>query len=179
VSSQPAALISWIEVATSSKGSAARANSSQRRLCGPVWQEAPVNNDEMAARIREVFESGDVVAYGKAQYEMSAEDVINEYPQSGERFRGRDNIAAMNSGYAGNTGTAPKATLRRILKPGEAWVIETTIDYGDGTPVSSISIVETGPDGKVVRQTDYFANPFEAPAWRSQYAERKETVGAS
>jgi hypothetical protein len=68
--------------------------------------------------------------------------------------------------------------LRRILKPGEAWVIEGTIDYGDGTPVSAISIIETGPDGKVVKQTDYFANPFEAPAWRSQYAERKETVGA-
>jgi hypothetical protein len=137
-----------------------------------------VNDDEMAARIREVFESGDMAAYGNAQYEMSAEDVINEYPQSGERFRGRDNIAAMNNSYPGNTGSTPKATLRRILKPGEAWVIESTIDYGDGTPVSAISIIETGPDGKVVKQTDYFANPFEAPAWRSQYAERKEPVGA-
>lgn len=138
-----------------------------------------MNDDEMAARIREVFESGDIAAYGKAQHEMSAEDVINEFPQSGERFRGRDNIAAMNSNYPANTGSTPKATLRRILKPGEAWVIESTIDYGDGTPVSAISIVETGPDGKVVKQTDYFANPFEAPAWRSQYAERKETVGAN
>ena len=132
-----------------------------------------MNDDEMAARIRKLFEDSDMTAYGKAQYDMAAEDVINEYPQSGERFQGRDNIAAMNSSYAGSTGTAPKATLRRILKPGEAWVIESTIDYGDGTPVSSISIIETGPDGKVVRQTDYFANPFEAPAWRSQYAERK------
>jgi hypothetical protein len=137
-----------------------------------------VNDDEMAARIRSLFEAGDVAAYSKAQYEMSAEDVINEFPQSGERFRGRDKIAAMNSSYTGNTGTTPKATLRRILKPGEAWVIESTIDYGDGTPVSSISIIETGPDGRVVKQTDYFANPFEAPAWRSQYAERKQTVGA-
>ena len=137
-----------------------------------------MNDDEMAARIRKLFEDNDMVAYGKAQYEMAAEDIINEYPQSGERFRGRDKIAAMNSSYTGSTGTAPKATLRRILKPGEAWVIESTIDYGDGTPVSSISIIETGPDGKVVKQTDYFANPFEAPAWRSQYAERKQAVGA-
>jgi hypothetical protein len=132
-----------------------------------------VNDDEMAARIREVYANGDVTAFAKVQNEMSAEDVVNEFPQSGERFRGRDNIAAMNSSYTGSTGSTPKATLRRILKPGEAWVIESTIDYGDGTPVSSISIIETGPDGKVVKQTDYFANPFEAPAWRSQYAERK------
>jgi hypothetical protein len=137
-----------------------------------------VNDDEMAARIRKLFEDNDVAAYSKAQYEMAAEDIINEFPQSGERFQGRDKIAAMNSSYAGSTGTTPKATLRRILKPGEAWVVESTIDYGDGTPVSSISIIETGPDGKVVKQTDYFANPFEAPAWRSQYAERKQTVGA-
>jgi hypothetical protein len=77
----------------------------------------------------------------------------------------------MNRSYSGTTGTAPKSTLRRILKPGEAWVIEGTIDYGDGIPVSAISIIETGPDGKVVKETDYFANPFEAPDWRRQYAE--------
>jgi hypothetical protein len=145
----------------------------------PVRQEAHVNNDEMAARIRKLFEDSDLEAYSKAQYEMSADDVVNEFPQSGEVFRGRDKIAAMNSSYSGSTGTAPKATLRRILKPGEAWVIESTIDYGDGTPVSSISIIETGPDGKVVRQTDYFANPFEAPAWRTQYAEPRQTVAAN
>ena len=138
-----------------------------------------MNNDEMAARIRKLFEDNDAEAYSKAQYEMSADDVVNEFPQSGEVFRGRDKIAAMNNSYSGSTGTSPSVTLRRILKPGEAWVIESTIDYGDGTPVSSISIIEMGPDGKVVRQTDYFANPFEAPAWRTQYAEPKQAVGAS
>ena len=137
-----------------------------------------MNDDEKVARIREAYEFGNMEAFAKAQYEMSAKDVINEFPQSGERFTGRDNIAAMNQSYSGRTGTAPKATLRRILKPGEAWVIEATIDYGDGTPVSGISILETGPDGKVVKQTDYFANPFEAPEWRRQYVERAEPDGA-
>jgi hypothetical protein len=143
-----------------------------------VRQEVRVNDDEMAARIREVYEFGDMQAFAKAQYEMSADDVVNEFPQSGERFKGRDNIAAMNQSYTGATGTAPKTTLRRILKPGEAWVIEATIDYGDGTPVSAVSIIEMGPDGKVVKQTDYFANPFEAPEWRRSYAEGKEPVKA-
>jgi hypothetical protein len=132
-----------------------------------------MNNDEMAARIRKLFDDQDMEAYGKAQYEMAADDIVSEYPQSGERFRGRDNIAKMNSSYTGSTGSTPKATLRRILKPGDAWVIESTIDYGDGTPVSAISIIETGADGKIVRTTDYFANPFEAPSWRNQYAEKE------
>ena len=137
-----------------------------------------MNNDEMAARIREIYEFDDLAAYTEAAYDMSADDVVNEFPQSGERFRGRDNLKAMYQTYQGNTGTAPKTKLRRILKPGEAWVIEGTIDYGDGIPVNSISIIETGPDGKVVKQTDYFANPFEAPEWRRQYADSKAPVGA-
>jgi hypothetical protein len=68
--------------------------------------------------------------------------------------------------------------LRRILKPGDAWVIEGTIDYGDGVPVSAVSIIELGADGKIVRETDYFANPFPAPEWRKQYRENMEPAGA-
>lgn len=138
-----------------------------------------MNDDEMVARIESLYKFDDMSEFGKAAQEMSAEDMVLEYPQSGERFRGRDKIAVMNSGYSDNTGTKPKATLRRIVKPGKAWVIESVIDYGDGTPVNAISIIETGADGKIVQQTDYFANPFEAPTWRSQYAERKDPVGAA
>ena len=60
-------------------------------------------------------------------------------------------------------------TLRRILAPGEAWVVEATIDYGDGVPVSVVSVIETNADGKISRQTDYFGSPFEAPEWRRQW----------
>lgn len=137
-----------------------------------------MNDDEMAARIREIYELDDMEAFAKLQYEMSADDVVNEFPQSGERFRGRDNIAAMNASYSGSTGTAPTTKLRRILKPGDAWVIEGTIDYGDGVPVSAVSIIELGADGKIVRETDYFANPFPAPEWRKQYRENMEPAGA-
>jgi hypothetical protein len=128
-----------------------------------------MNDDQMVARIKEVFETGDMEAYGKELQAITADDVVLEYPQSGERFRGKDRIMQMNMSYEGSTGTAPKASLRRILKPGQAWVIESTIDYGDGTPVSAISLIEF-EDGKVVRQTDYFANPFPAPDWRKPFA---------
>jgi SnoaL-like protein len=130
-----------------------------------------MNDDEMVARITALFKEGDMAAFGEELQALTADDMVQEYPQSGEVFRGRDNIAKMNSSYSGSTGTAPKATLRRILKPGQAWVIESTIDYGDGTPVSSISIIEFNGEGKVTHQTDYFANPFPAPDWRKPYRE--------
>ncbi len=130
-----------------------------------------MNDDQMVARIKEVFETGDMEAYGKELQAITADDVVLEYPQSGERFRGKDRIMEMNMSYAGSTGTSPTASLRRVLKPGQAWVIESTIDYGDGTPVSAISIIEFDADGKVTHQTDYFANPFPAPDWRKPYRE--------
>jgi hypothetical protein len=136
-----------------------------------------MNDDQMAARIRELYENGDMEKFAQAQREMASDDMVQEWPQSGERIRGRANIEAVNQNYPASTGTSPKMELRRILKPGEAWIIEGTIDYGDGIPVSAVSIIETA-DGKIVRQTDYFANPFEAPAWRSKWVEQMEPVAA-
>ena len=137
-----------------------------------------MNNDQMAERIRAAYKSGDLEAFAKEQRAMAADDMVQEWPQSGERIRGLDNIEAVNKSYPASTGTNPKVELRRIQKPGEAWVIEATVDYGDGIPVSAVSIIETRADGKAIRQTDYFANPFEAPAWRSKWVERMEPAEA-
>ena len=49
-----------------------------------------MNDDEMVDHIRDVMASGTMEEVAKAQYEMAAEDMLLEYPQSGERFRGRD-----------------------------------------------------------------------------------------
>jgi hypothetical protein len=135
-----------------------------------------MDNDAMERKIREMYKLGDMQAFGQQMAEMAAEDIVQEWPQSGERIRGRDNIEAMNKGYEGATGTTPKSTLRRILKPGQAWVIESTIDYGDGTPVSVVSIIELSAEGKISRETDYFANPFQAPEWRRKFVEKMEPV---
>jgi hypothetical protein len=137
-----------------------------------------MDDSQMVARIRQLFEFGDMREYGKAMEEMASDDIVQEWPQSGERIRGKANIAKMNEGYSANTGTTPKATLRRIVEPGKAWIIEGTIDYGDGTPVSSVAIIELGPDGKIAKETDYFANPFEAPEWRKSFVEQMEPVGS-
>lgn len=135
-----------------------------------------MDDNEMVDRIRQAFNAGDVETFARMQSEMFADDVVQEWPQSGERIRGRENIAAINESYPASTGTSPKTALRRILKPGDAWIIESTIDYGDGVPVSLVAIIETGPDGKVIRETDYFANPFEAPEWRAKWVEKMEPV---
>ena len=135
-----------------------------------------MDNDAMERKLREMYSSGNVQELSQQISEMGSQDMVQEWPQSGERIRGRDNIVAVNQHYEGATGTAPSMTLRRIVKPGQAWIIEGTIDYGDGTPVSIVSILETDADGKITRDTDYFANPFEAPEWRRQWAEQMEPV---
>jgi hypothetical protein len=138
----------------------------------------PMDDQQMKAQIEAMFGAGDMEALARAQDAMSAEDVVVDWPQSGERIHGRANVAAINEHFPRDpAGRAPKGTLRRVLAPGEAWIVEGTIDYGDGVPVSMISIMEM-KDGKIVHQTDYFASPFEAPAWRRQWVERDEPVAA-
>jgi hypothetical protein len=128
--------------------------------------------DAMERTLREMYSSGDPQELVRKTAEMASEDMVQEWPQSGERIRGLRNINAVNESYEGATGNAPRMTLRRIVRPGDAWVAEATIDYGDGTPVSVVSILEVNAEGRITRTTDYFANPFEAPAWRSRWVEQ-------
>jgi hypothetical protein len=128
-------------------------------------------NRATVERLRAIFETGSLVEVAREQYDLTADDFVEEWPQSGERIRGRDNAKAINDNYPQMTGTTPKLTLRRISGEGAHWAIEGTIDYGDGTPVSFVGIAELR-DGKLVRMTEYFGSPFEAPAWRSKWVER-------
>jgi hypothetical protein len=137
-----------------------------------------MDTDTMERTLRELYSSGDVQELSRHIPEMASEDLVQEWPQSGERIRGRDNVIAVNEHYEGATGTSPKMTLRRLSRPGQAWVAEGTIDYGDGIPVSLVSILETDAAGNIVRETDYFANPFDAPEWRRQWVERMDPVAA-
>ena len=137
-----------------------------------------MDTDAMERKLRDLYSSGDIQELARQIPGMATDDLVQEWPQSGERIRGRDNVMAVNESYEGATGTEPKMTLRRIVKPGEAWIVEGTIDYGDGTPVSIVSILEAGADGRITRQTDYFANPFDAPEWRRQWVEQMEPVAA-
>jgi SnoaL-like protein len=137
-----------------------------------------MDNQALKERISSAFASGDFEGLSKLMDEMVGDDFVLEYPQSGERFVGWDTVKEMNASYPSSTGTAPKMSGHKILEPGKTWVFESTIDYGDGTPVNGVTIIEVGPDGKAVRQRDYFANPFPAPEWRAKFTESGEKVTA-
>jgi ketosteroid isomerase-like protein len=100
--------------------------------------------------------------------ELYAEDAVQEWPQSGERIVGRDNIIAVNENYPG----LPKGTERRVVGEGDLVVAEVTLDYGGqaGT-YHAVSILELR-DGRIARETDYFGAPFPAPQWRAEWVER-------
>ena len=74
----------------------------------------------------------------------------------------------MSAAYDEATGTRPTFTLREIRGRHDLWIVEGTIDYGNGTTAESVAIVELR-DGKVVRQTDYFAATFDAPGGRKPF----------
>src|SRR6266496_2682687 len=96
-----------------------------------------------------------------AEHSIYDENVVCEYPQSGEMIRGRRNLQALRGHHPGKPGGFK---VRRILGAGDMWVTEYVIHY-EGKPFQTISIMEFR-DGKVVHETQYFAEPFEAPAWR-------------
>ncbi len=111
-------------------------------------------------------ESGD----SELEHRLYAEDAILDYPQSGERFVGRSTIAEQRGGNPAKR----HFTLRRVLGGGPTWVSECVITY-DGAPSMSVSIMEFA-DGFVAHETQYFADPFAAPASRAKLAQRMDPV---
>ncbi|UOE50741.1 hypothetical protein MTO98_06585 [Mucilaginibacter sp. SMC90] len=101
-----------------------------------------------------------------AEHEIYDDDVICDYPQSGERIFGRSNLQALRGHHPGKPSGF---RVRRILGKGNIWVSEYTIDY-EGQKAFTVSIMEFRND-KVIHETQYFADPFKAPAWRSQWVE--------
>jgi SnoaL-like domain len=135
------------------------------------------DNQALIDEFRKAFDVGNVEALSRVIDSAASDDFVEEWPQSGERIRGKATVKQINEGYSGATGTTPKMTLRRIVGEGDVQVIEGTIDYGDGTPVNYVGIAEF-KGGKLDKITEYFASPFEAPAWRADFVERMEPVGA-
>jgi hypothetical protein len=90
---------------------------------------------------------------------------VLEYPQSGERIRGRRNIQASRTAQPNKK----CFTVRRVLGAGDLWVSEFILTY-DGAPSYTVSIMEF-KDGKFARETQYFGDPFEPGPSRAQWVE--------
>ena len=102
----------------------------------------------------------------EAEHAIYREDAVLEYPQSGERIRGRRDIQASRLAQP----SQKRFTVRRILGAGDLWVTEFVLAY-DGRPSYAVSIMEL-EDGKVRRETQYFSDAFEPGPSRAQWVER-------
>lgn len=127
------------------------------------------DNMALAAEFERVLRTGDMAALSKLTQDWATDDFIQEWPQSGERLS-KDGTIRLSEAYPEMSGTSPKFTYRRMIGGGDVFVVEATIDYGDGVPVSYVGVGELR-DGKVARMTEYFANPFPAPDWRRPFVE--------
>ena len=93
------------------------------------------------------------------------DDAVLDYPQSGERIRGREAIQASRMAQPDEK----RFNVRRLLGAALLWVSELVVRYGD-RDFRVVSIMEFDAD-KVIRETQYFAEPFEPGASRAQWVE--------
>ena len=104
------------------------------------------------------------------EHSIYREDAVLEYPQSGERIRGRNNIQSSRTVQPNKK----RFSIRRIVGGGDLWVTEFILTYDD-KPSYTVSIMEFSGD-KIAHETQYFADPFDPAASRAQFVERKPTA---
>jgi SnoaL-like domain len=123
-----------------------------------------VTDDEVRDRLRRHWAASDANDFA-AEHDIYRADAVLEYPQSGERIRGRAHIEASRAAQP----NAKRFTVRRILGAGDLWVSEIVLTY-DGEPNYVISIMQF-EGGEVVHETQYFGEPFTPGPSRVQWVE--------
>jgi ketosteroid isomerase-like protein len=118
--------------------------------------------------VRELFFERLEHLSAEAEYELRHPDYVMEMPQSGERIRGRDNMRAFQEAYP----DPPTIRPRRVVGADDVWVIEAQSDYSGR--IYHVAMIVEFRDGKIWRDTRYYAEPLEAPAWRTQWVEPME-----
>ncbi|OSC27738.1 hypothetical protein B8W69_13780 [Mycobacterium vulneris] len=126
-----------------------------------------MNDEDVRNALRRHWAASDTNDFG-AEHEIYRVDAVLEYPQSGERIRGRANIQAARAAQP----NAKRFNVRRMLGGGGLWISELVLTY-DGQPFYVVSIMEL-EGGEVVRETQYFSEPFEPGPSRAQWVERME-----
>ena len=106
----------------------------------------------------------------EVEHDIYREDAVLDYPQSGERIRGRHNIRESRFVQPNKK----RFTVRRIIGSGDLWVTEFVLAYDD-VPSYVVSIMEFR-DGRVAHETQYFADRFEPGPSRAHLVERMDQV---
>jgi ketosteroid isomerase-like protein len=130
-------------------------------------QSSEVRDQAIRAALDQHWAASDANDF-ETEHLIYRDDAVLDYPQSGERTRGRKNI----QGQRASQPNKKRFSVRRIIGSGDLWVTEFVLTY-DGKPSYTVSIMEFVGD-KVARETQYFADPFVAPAFRAQWVERMD-----
>jgi hypothetical protein len=102
----------------------------------------------------------------EVEHEIYREDAVLDYPQSGERIRGRRNIQESRFVQPSNK----RFAVRRMIGSGDLWITEFELSY-DGIPSYAVSIMEFH-EGRVANETQYFADRFDPAPSRAHLVER-------
>src|ERR1700758_735674 len=102
----------------------------------------------------------------EAEHDIYREDAVLDYPQSGERIRGRRNIQQSRTVQPNKK----RFTIQRMIGSGDLWITEFVLTY-DGVPSYTVSIMEFR-DGLVAHETQYFADRFDPGPSRAHLVER-------
>lgn len=108
----------------------------------------------------------------QAAGELLHDEFVLEWPQSGERIRGRSNFVAINGQYPA-TGRW-RFTLHRLVADSSGVVTDVTVT--DGTVSGRAITFSEVRDGRIVRQTEYWPDPFEPATWRARWVEQTRST---
>jgi len=123
-----------------------------------------MHDDDVRDALRRHWAASDANDF-VTEHRIYREDAVLEYPQSGERIRGRQHIQASRAAQP----NMKRFTVRRLLGGGDLWISELVLTY-DGQPFYVVSIMEFD-NGEVVRETQYFGEAFEPGPSRAQWVE--------
>ena len=126
-----------------------------------------MSDDDVRVALRRHWDASDANDFA-TEHQIYRADAILDYPQSGERIRGRANIQASRAAQP----NIKRFSVRRTLGGGDLWISELVMTY-DGQPNYVVSIMQF-EGGEVVHETQYFSDPFEPGPSRAQWVERME-----
>ena len=124
-----------------------------------------MHDDDVRAALDRHWAAADTNDF-ETEHAIDDTAAVLEHLQSGERIRGRRNIEASRTAQPSDK----RFDVRRIVGGGALRVSELVVSY-DGHPVHVVSVMAFDGD-RVVRETQYFGEPFEPGPSRAQWVER-------
>jgi ketosteroid isomerase-like protein len=121
------------------------------------------SNRELVQRFFAASERGD----RRVLESLIADDMVMAWPQSGERFRGRENVL----GAMGAVEVRPQfAGEPRLIGSGDVWVLMVPLRY-DEDVLQYVAVLEL-ESGRTKRATGYWGAAFPANEARAAFLDR-------